>query len=82
MKSGKILANAVVAPGVCRFDCNVCQCKCNQIANGLKQNLEKTKPFKTHKSQREWLLTLFSKEGARKNLPELPTLDYHTPPAS
>ena len=67
MEEGELLADAV-EPGVCRFDCDVCQfsCQCtfvenkrHTIANGLKKNAMKNKPIEIRESQREGGRSLF-----------------------
>ena len=67
-EKGELSAD-VVEPGVCRFNCNVCRCRCqctfvenkrHTIANGLKKNeMKKNKPVETRESQREGGRSLF-----------------------
>ena len=75
MEEGELSADAV-EPGICRFDCNVCQCSCqctfvenkrHTIANALKKNAMKYKPIESRESQREGGCSLFF-DYVRNNL--------------
>ena len=66
-EEGELSADAA-EPGVCRFDCDICQCSCqctfvenkhHTIANGLKKNAMKYKPIESHESQRKGGCLLF-----------------------